>query len=203
MARMERYGRTNTGGSFSFRHTISDFSLRSLRPWVRIEMKNGVSGFRAGDASKKPNVARRVRGGRNRFRSIPIRCSSGCCAIGTYLYGRRLYETNWDAPLEAYPPERREFAHHGKIVFSRTLTGASTRRERDFDSRLFGLKRESEHDISIGGAELAGVALEGDLVGMSPVSQPDRRRRKAGNRLTTGELSTSRFGTGVIQSHPR
>ena len=32
--------------------------------------------------------------------------------IGTYLYGRRLYETMayWEAPVEGSSPERREFA---------------------------------------------------------------------------------------------
>src|SRR5262245_42785570 len=49
--------------------------------------------------------------------------------IGTHLYGRRLYETMayWDAPVEGYPPEHRDFAqvwHEAdKIGFSRTLTG--------------------------------------------------------------------------------
>ncbi len=94
--------------------------------------------------------------------------------IGTYLYGRRLYETMayWDAPVEGYPPEHRDFARiwhkPEKIVFSRTLTSATTRNtrvERDFDvAAIRKLKRESEHDVSIGGAELAGIALEADLV---------------------------------------
>lgn len=94
--------------------------------------------------------------------------------IGTYLYGRRLYElmAYWDAPPETYPPEYREFARiwlkPEKIVFSRTLTSAATRNtriERDFDVRAIGkLKRESERDITIGGAELAGAAFKGDLV---------------------------------------
>jgi hypothetical protein len=62
--------------------------------------------------------------------------------IGTLLHGRRLYETMayWDAPVENYPPEHRDFARvwrrAEKIVFSRTLTGATTRNtrvERDFD----------------------------------------------------------------------
>jgi dihydrofolate reductase len=95
--------------------------------------------------------------------------------IRTHLYGRRLYETMayWDAPVEGYPPEHRDFARvwrkAEKIVFSRTLTGATTRNtrvERDFDlEAIRKLKRESEHDISIGGAELAELALEADLVG--------------------------------------
>lgn len=43
--------------------------------------------------------------------------------IGTHLYGRRLYETMayWDAPIEGYPPEHRDFARvwqqAEKIVF--------------------------------------------------------------------------------------
>ncbi len=87
--------------------------------------------------------------------------------IGTHLYGRRLYETMayWDAPVEGYPLEHRDFAQvwqkAEKIVFSRTLTGATTRNtrvERDFHvDAIRKLKRESEHDIIIGGAELAGL----------------------------------------------
>ena len=92
----------------------------------------------------------------------------------TYLYGRRLYETMsyWDAPVESYPAEHRDFAQvwqkASKIVFSRTLTGATTRNTRvlrDFDPQAIRkLKRESQHDMHIGGAELAGLALEADLV---------------------------------------
>src|ERR1044072_6818177 len=56
--------------------------------------------------------------------------------MGTYLYGRRLYETMvyWDAPVDSYPPEHREFASvwqkAEKIIFSRTLTGVTTRKTR-------------------------------------------------------------------------
>src|SRR5215813_3735944 len=80
--------------------------------------------------------------------------------------------TSLDGYVEDYPPEHRDFARvrqkAEKIVFSRTLTGATTRNtrvERDFDlEAIRKLKRESEHDISIGGAELAGLAFEADLV---------------------------------------
>ena len=78
----------------------------------------------------------------------------------------------WGAPVDSYPPEHRDFAQvwqrPEKIVFSRTLTGVTThntRLERDFDlDAIRKLKRESAHDINIGGAELAGLALEADLV---------------------------------------
>ena len=134
--------------------------------------------------------------------------------IGTYLYGRRLYETMayWDAPVEGYPPEHRDFARiwqtAEKIVFSRTLTGATTRNtrvERDFDlEAIRKLKRESEHDINIGGAELAGLALEGDLVDechlfVNPVIVGGGKPAfRVALRRNLELLETRRFDTGVI-----
>jgi dihydrofolate reductase len=135
--------------------------------------------------------------------------------IGTHLLGRRLYETMayWDAPLEGYPPERREFARvwqqAGTIVFSRTLTGAATRNtrvERNFDPEVIRtLKRESQHDILIGGAELAGLALEASLVDecqlfVNPVIVGGGKPAfRGGLRRSLELLETRRFGTGVIQ----
>ena len=137
--------------------------------------------------------------------------------VGTYLYGRRLYETMayWDAPVESYPPEYRDFARiwqkPEKIVFSRSLTSAATRNtrvERDFDlDALRKLKRESEHDIIIGGAELAGLALEADLVDechlfLHPVivgcGKPAFRALR-----NLELLETRRFSSGVIHVHYR
>jgi dihydrofolate reductase len=134
--------------------------------------------------------------------------------IGTYLYGRRLYETMayWEAPVESSSPERREFARiwqkAEKIVFSRTLTGATTRNtrlERNFDVEVIRkLKRESEHDINIGGAELAGVALEADLVDechvfVNPVIVGGGKPAfRAALRRNLELLETRRFDTGVI-----
>jgi hypothetical protein len=87
--------------------------------------------------------------------------------IGTILLGRRLHETMayWDAPAEGYPPEHRDFARiwqkAEKIVFSRTLTGATTRNtrvEREFDlEAIRRLKREVEHDITMGAPSLRGL----------------------------------------------
>jgi dihydrofolate reductase len=94
--------------------------------------------------------------------------------IGTTLYGRRLYETMtfWSDPAETYRPEGREFArlwqNMRKIVFSRTLkvvTAPNTRVEDSFDSEAVrNVKRESEQDMAIGGAEIAGLAIEANLV---------------------------------------
>jgi dihydrofolate reductase len=137
--------------------------------------------------------------------------------VGTCLYGRRLYETMayWDAPVESYPPEHRDFARiwqkAEKVVFSRTLTGANTgntRVERDFDPEAIrNLKRESTHDISIGGAELAGLALEADLVDdchlfLNPVIVGGGKPAfRAALRRNLELLETRRFGTGVIHLH--
>jgi hypothetical protein len=68
----------------------------------------------------------------------------------------------WCAPVEGYPPEHRDFARvrqkAEKIVFSRTLTAGTTgntRVERNLDvDAVRRLKRESEHDIFIGGPSL-------------------------------------------------
>jgi len=134
--------------------------------------------------------------------------------VGTHLYGRRLYETMayWDAPVEGYPPEHRDFAQvwqkAGKIVFSRTLTSGRTRNtrvERDFvPEAIRTLKRESAHDIIVGGAELAGLALEADLVDechlfLNPVIVGDGKPAfRATLRRSLELLETSRFGTGVV-----
>ena len=134
--------------------------------------------------------------------------------IGTYLYGRRLYETMayWETPAEGSSPERRDFARvwqkAKKIVFSRTLTGATTRNtriERDFDvETIRKFKRESEHDINIGGAELAGLALESDLVDechlfVNPVIVGGGKPAfPAALRRNLELLETRRFDTGVV-----
>ena len=100
-----------------------------------------------------------------------------------------------------------------KIVFSRTLTGAPTRIarvEREFypeQTRKF--KRESEHDIFIGGAELAGLALESDLVDechlfLNPVIVGGRKPAfRVALRRDLELLETRRFGSGVFHLHYR
>lgn len=132
----------------------------------------------------------------------------------TYLYGRRLYETMayWDAPVDSYPPEFHDFAQvwqcAEKIVFSRTLKGATTRNTRlvrDFDPAAIGkLKRESAQDIGIGGAELAAVAFEAGLVDechlfVNPVIVGGGKRAfHAGMRRNLELLENRRFDTGVV-----
>lgn len=95
--------------------------------------------------------------------------------IGTYLYGRRMYETMrfWQDASSQYDSDvAAEFGaiwrSAEKVVYSRTLADVSTPRtaiEREFDpERVRALKMSAERDISVGGAELAGVALAAGLV---------------------------------------
>jgi dihydrofolate reductase len=95
--------------------------------------------------------------------------------VGTYLYGRRMYETMavWEAmALSDRPPAVRDFAEiwraADKIVYSRTLAAASTGRtriERDFDANaVLELKEAAARDITVGGPELAARAIRAGLV---------------------------------------
>ena len=97
-------------------------------------------------------------------------------AAGTFLFGRRMYETMmvWetDPGLAAAPPLMRDFAElwlaAEKVVFSRTLKDAPTRRtriEREFvASAVKDLKLAAKAEILIGGAELAAHAFRAGLV---------------------------------------
>jgi dihydrofolate reductase len=96
--------------------------------------------------------------------------------IGTYLYGRRMYETMlyWETPSDVPEPLaalgdfRTIWQAANKIVFSRTLdsaTSAKTKIERDFDPHAIRqLKAASDHDMSIGGAGLAAQAIMSQLI---------------------------------------
>src|SRR5580693_5246846 len=87
--------------------------------------------------------------------------------IGTYLYGRRMYETMayWETAhlLPGQTNAEREFTEiwqaAEKVVYSRALghlSSAKTRIERIFDAEAVRrLKATSEHDMTVGGANLA------------------------------------------------
>ena len=95
---------------------------------------------------------------------------------GTYLYGRRMYETMqvWetDPNLAEDSPITREYAEiwqaANKIVYSKTLAAASTRKtqiERNFNPEAIQqLKKTAQHDILIGGPELAAHAFQSGLI---------------------------------------
>lgn len=95
--------------------------------------------------------------------------------IGTYLYGRRLYETMlyWET-FQAEPgqPVPADYAKlwraADKIVYSSTLTAVSserTRIERAFDPEAVrAMKVTAERDLTIGGPTLAIQAFRAGLV---------------------------------------
>jgi dihydrofolate reductase len=95
--------------------------------------------------------------------------------VGTYLYGRRMYETMvaWETlELADQPPVMRDFAQiwraADKIVYSRTLASVSsarTRLEQEFDPEdVRRLKNETERDLVVGGPGLAAQAIAAGLV---------------------------------------
>jgi dihydrofolate reductase len=96
--------------------------------------------------------------------------------IGTYLYGRRMYETMaaWEHPelFDDQRPVMQDFAaiwkSAEKIVYSRTLTkvsSARTRLERELDAdTVRRLKDSASRDISVGGPELAAQLIGARLV---------------------------------------
>jgi dihydrofolate reductase len=96
--------------------------------------------------------------------------------VGTYLYGRRMYETMvfWETAhtLPDPPPHILDYAEiwqaADKVVYSRTLDEASsarTRIERHFEPEAIReLKAGADSDLAVGGAELAAQALRAGLV---------------------------------------
>lgn len=96
--------------------------------------------------------------------------------VGTYLYGRRMYETMryWETAhaLPRQSPLSLEFARiwqaADKVVFSRSLDTVSTARtslEQSFDAdAVRRLKSGTDHDLTVGGASLAEEALTSGLV---------------------------------------
>ncbi len=136
--------------------------------------------------------------------------------VGTYLYGRRMYQTMlyWEtAPtLPGQPPSLQEFAAlwqaAQKIVFSRTLESAPsarTRIERSFDPRMVQqLKSAAGHDMTVGGADLAGQAIKAGLADelqlflVPIVVGGGKRALPHGARADLELLDTRRFANGAV-----
>jgi dihydrofolate reductase len=141
--------------------------------------------------------------------------------IGTYLYGRRMYQVMaaWER-ADTFADQRlcmQDFAQiwqaADKVVYSRTLETAATGRtriERDFDpAAIRELKAREERDISVGGPDLAAQAIRAGLVDelhlfVSPIvvgggtqSLPD------GACVQLELLDERRFGNGVVHLHYR
>ncbi|MGH2765908.1 MAG: dihydrofolate reductase family protein [Actinomycetota bacterium] len=141
--------------------------------------------------------------------------------IGTYLYGRRLYDVMvaWESETIAadQPPFIWDYAEiwrtADKVVYSTTLEtagSARTRIERAFDPEAVRqMKARAKRDISVGGPDLASQAIRAGLVdeyhlfvvpivvGGGTRALPDDARVKL--KL----LDERRFGNGTVHLHYR
>jgi dihydrofolate reductase/quercetin dioxygenase-like cupin family protein len=141
-------------------------------------------------------------------------------SVGTYLYGRRMYETmaGWetDPTLADRSPYMRDFAEiwqaADKIVYSKTLEAISTARtriERDFDPEgVRRMKALAGRDLIVGGPQLAAQAFEAGLVDechlfVAPMVVGGGKRSLPDNvRLKLDLLDERRFGSGMVARHP-
>ena len=137
--------------------------------------------------------------------------------IGTYLYGRRMYETMryWqDPPLTddgVYAEYAAIWQDADKVVYSSSLAEATTPRTRmvqRFDAEeVRRLVEGAERDVSIGGPTLAAEAFAAGLVDevwlfLSPVSVGGGTPAlPTGRRIDLELLDERRFAGGAVGLH--
>jgi dihydrofolate reductase len=139
--------------------------------------------------------------------------------VGTYLYGRRMYEVMlfWETEhtLADQPPFAQEFAEiwraADKVVYSKTLqtvAGARTRIERDFDAEAIRqMKASAGRDLTVGGPELAAQAIGAGLVDeyhlfVVPIMVGGGKQALPDDvRVKLELLDQHRFGNGVVYLH--
>jgi dihydrofolate reductase len=138
--------------------------------------------------------------------------------VGTYLYGRRMYDTMkfWESPT-GMDDSPGSVAFAGiwqaaeKVVYSKTLQAPETPRTRidtEFDpAAVRALKEQTPHELSIGGAELAGLALAAGLVDevnllLHPIAVGGGKPVfPTGLRVDLALLDQRRFDSGAIHLH--
>ena|SRR5207253_6305890 len=135
--------------------------------------------------------------------------------VGTYLYGRRMYEVMvyWEAEPPADQPQFvRDFAEiwrsADKIVYSKTLqtvSSARTRIERDFDPEsVRQMKATAGRDLTVGGPDLADQAIRAGLVDefqlfVAPVVIGGGKQSLPNDvRLDLELVDERRFASGVV-----
>ena len=141
--------------------------------------------------------------------------------VGTYLYGRRMYEVMvvWETALTLadQPAFIKDYAAiwqaADKIVYSRTLkavSSAKTHIERDFDPEAVRqMKARAGRDLTVGGPALAGQALKAGLVDechlfVAPiVVGGGTQALPTGVRLTLDLLDERPFRSGMVHLHYR
>jgi dihydrofolate reductase len=137
--------------------------------------------------------------------------------IGTYLYGRRMYEVMafWETADLSDHSVTRDYTEiwkaADKVVFSSTLESVSTaktRLERTFDPHAIQrLKADAPHDVSIGGPHLAAAAFRAGLVDechlfLTPVVVGGGTAALPKDcRLDLHLLDERRFANGVVHLH--
>ncbi len=137
-------------------------------------------------------------------------------SVGTYLYGRRMYEvmSYWETAhtLADQPPFEQDFAEiwqgADKIVYSKTLetvSSARTRIERDFDPEAVRqIKARAGRAISVGGPDLAAQAIKAGLVDelqlfVTPILVGGGKQSLPNDVHVNLELlDEHRFGSGVV-----
>ena len=137
-------------------------------------------------------------------------------SVGTYLFGRRMYETMryWETAhtLPGQPPVALDFAQiwqaADKVVYSTTLQTSATARtriERDFDPvQVRKLKEAAGRDLTVGGSRLAAQAIAAGLVDeyqlfvVPAVVGGGTRALPDQVRLNLALVQEHRFGSGVI-----
>jgi dihydrofolate reductase len=141
--------------------------------------------------------------------------------VGTYLYGRRMYEVMayWETAhaVPDQPSFALDFANiwqaADKIVYSKTLETVATTRtriERAFDPEAVRqMKAKADRDITVGGPDLAAQAIRAGLVDelqlfLSPVLVGSGNPSLPNDvRLKLELLDQRRFGNGVVYLHYR
>ena len=137
-------------------------------------------------------------------------------SVGTYLYGRRMYEVMrfWETAHEL-PDEPQVMYDYAavwqsadKIVYSTGLGAVSTARTRlvrEFDAEAVRrLKSETDQDISIAGPHLAALAIRAGLVDeycqfVSPIVVGGGTRwLPDGVRIDLELIDERRFNNGVV-----
>ena len=136
--------------------------------------------------------------------------------IGTYLYGRKLYETMavWATPevIPELTPVVLNFARiwqaADKIIYSKTLESVATpktRVEREFEpAAIRALKAQLPYDLTVGGPTLAAQAIGAGLVDefhllIVPILLGGGTRVLPSNvRVTLELLDERRFANGMV-----
>jgi dihydrofolate reductase len=140
--------------------------------------------------------------------------------VGTYLYGRRMYDVMqvWQTmPTDDEPPVMADYAGiwraADKVVYSATLDAVATPRttlERSFDpAAVRALVEAADHDVSVGGPTLGAAAVRAGIIDewhqyLHPVVVGGGTHwLPPGVRLDLDLVGVDRFASGVVHLHHR